>query len=114
MLFNSFIFFIFLGIVLPIFYLLPSKNSKNIFLLVVSYFFYGYWDWRFCLLLALTTVIDFFIGQKLFETTDFRKRKLLLIVSLVVNLGILGFFKYYNFFVQSFEDLSSLFGVKLD
>ena len=115
MLFNSSIFFIFLGAVLPVFYLLPSKNSKNLFLLVVvSYFFYGYWDWRFCLLLALTTIIDYFIGQKIFITEDGSKRKLLLIISLVVNLGILGFFKYFNFFVQSFQDVCSLFGEKLD
>jgi len=114
MLFNSFIFFIFLGVVLPVFYLLPGKKSKNLFLLVVSYFFYGYWDWRFCLLLMFTTVIDFFIGQRLFETTDAGKKKLLLVISLIINLGILGFFKYYNFFVQSFQDVSSLFGVKLD
>ena len=114
MLFNSFIFFIFLGLVLPVFYLLPSKNSKNIFLLIVSYFFYGYWDWRFCLLLALTTVVDFFIGQKLLETKDAARKKLFLVVSLMVNLGILGFFKYFNFFADSFQDLCSLFGVKLD
>src|SRR5882762_4213623 len=99
MLFNSFIFFIFLGIVLPVFYLLRTKESKNLFLLLVSYFFYGYWDWRFCLLLAATTVIDFFVGKQLSLESNRRKRKLLLTSSLVINLGILGFFKYFNFFV---------------
>lgn len=114
MIFNSFIFFIFLGIVLPIFYLLPNKTSKNTFLLIVSYIFYGYWDWRFCLLLTLTTVIDYFVGKALFNATDFKKRKMLLTVSLVINLGILGFFKYFNFFAESFEDLCGMFGFTVD
>lgn len=114
MIFNSFIFFIFLGVVLPIFYLLPNKTSKNSFLLIVSYIFYGYWDWRFCLLLTITTVLDYFVGLALYKATDFKKKKLLLTISLVVNLGILGFFKYFNFFVGSFQDMCALFGLKLD
>ncbi len=114
MLFNSFIFFIFLGIVLPIFYLLPNKSSKNIFLLFASYFFYGYWDWRFCSLLAISTIIDFWVGKTLFKTQNNHKRKLLLIISLISNLGILGFFKYFNFFVDSFQTMSANFGWNVD
>lgn len=114
MLFNSFIFFIFLGIVLPIFYILPNKNSKNLFLVIASYFFYGYWDWRFCSLLAISTIIDFIIGQKLYNSTNDKKRKILLIISLVSNLGILFFFKYFNFFVDSFQSLSLNIGWNLD
>lgn len=114
MLFNSFIFFIFLGIVLPIFYVLPNKSSKNLFLVIASYFFYGYWDWRFCSLLAISTIIDFIIGQKLFNTTNDKKRKMFLIISLISNLGILGFFKYFNFFVDSFQSLSENIGWNLD
>lgn len=114
MLFNSFIFFIFLGIVLPIFYVLPTKNSKNTFLLITSYFFYGYWDWRFCSLLAVSTIIDFVIGQKLYKASSLKKRKSLLVISLIANLGILGFFKYFNFFVDSFQNLSNNLGWELD
>ena len=114
MLFNSFIFFIFLGVILPIFYWLPNKTSKNLFLLISSYFFYGYWDWRFLLLLALSTVIDFYIGKTMHNTVDEKKRKNLLLVSLFANLGILGFFKYYNFFIESFTDISSNIGWNLD
>ncbi len=114
MLFNSFIFFIFLGIVLPIFYVLPNKSSKNLFLLIASYFFYGYWDWRFCLLLALSTFIDFFIGKMLFNSVNEKKRKSLLFLSLLSNLGILGFFKYYNFFVDSFQTFSNNLGWNVD
>lgn len=110
MLFNSFIFFIFLGVVLPVFYFLPGKKGKNLFLLFASYFFYGYWDWRFCSLLALSTIIDFYIGSWLFATHDAKKRRWLLAVSLISNLGILGFFKYFNFFVDSFQKVSSNLG----
>lgn len=114
MLFNSFIFFIFLGVILPIFYILPSKQSKNIFLLFTSYLFYGYWDLRFCSLLAISTLIDYYIGKQLFKTRDSKKRKFLLVISLCVNLGILGFFKYFNFFVDSFQDISQNFGYNID
>lgn len=114
MLFNSFIFFIFLGLVLPLFYLLPSKNSKNSFLLLASYFFYGYWDWRFCSLLAISTIIDYFVGNRLARSNQDKKRKALLIISLISNLGILGFFKYFNFFAESFQMLTSSLGYQTD
>lgn len=114
MLFNSIIFFIFLFTVLPIFYLLKTKTWKNTFLLFASYFFYGYWDWRFCFLLAISTIIDYFIGKKLYSVEKKSFRKILLIASLAANLGILGFFKYFNFFVDSFDVLISNFGYKLD
>lgn len=113
MLFNSFIFFIFLGIVLPLFYILPQK-WKNPLLLVSSYFFYGYWDWRFTGLLALSTIVDFIIGKKLFATENHKKRKALLIISMAVNLGILGFFKYFGFFIDSFEAITATLGMHLD
>ena len=113
MLFNSFIFFIFLGVVLPIYYFLP-RAYKNPLLLVASYFFYGYWDWRFTSLLAISTVADFFIGKYLCKSTDKRRKKLLLTLSMVINLGILGFFKYFGFFVESFEAITNSFGLKLD
>lgn len=114
MLFNSFIFFIFLGVILPIFYALPTKQSKNIFLVIASYFFYGYWDWKFCSLIAISTIIDYFIGKALFNTEVEKKRKRLLTISLVSNLGILGFFKYFNFFIDSFQDLANGLGFQAD
>ena len=109
MLFNSFIFFIFLGIVLPIFYSLPSKTGKNVFLLLASYFFYGYWDWRFCSLLLISTDVDLFIGKTLHKQEDEKVRKRLLTLSLVSNLGILAVFKYFNFFIDSFQTLATSF-----
>lgn len=114
MLFNSFVFFVFLIVILPIFYALKTKESKNIFLLLSSYFFYGYWDWRFCSLLMLSTVIDYFVGKKLYATEDQNKRKRLLYISLISNLGMLVCFKYFNFFVDSFDEFSRSLGCELD
>ena len=114
MLFNSFVFFIFLGVVLPVFYLLPNKRSKNIFLLLASYFFYGYWDWRFCSLLIISSVVDYFIAIEIDKHDDPIKRKRYLYVSLISNLGMLAYFKYFNFFVDSFQVMSQKFGMHLD
>lgn len=114
MLFNSFIFFIFLAVILPIFYILPNKTSRNVFLLMASYLFYGYWDWRFCSLLLTSTVVDFFIGQALYNSKSDQRKKLLLITSMCVNLGILGFFKYCNFFIDSFQNIANTFGGHFD
>jgi len=113
MLFNSFIFLFFLLIILPIYYTIPHR-WKPVHLLVVSYIFYGYWDWRFCSLLALSTVVDFVIGQSLYTTKSPRTKKYLLWTSMGVNLGILAFFKYFNFFVDSFESMLAGFGGQLD
>ena len=113
MLFNSFIFFIFLGIILPLYYKLP-KQLKNPLLLIASYFFYGYWDYRFTALLALSTIIDFIVGQKLYQSQDAKAKKRWLLLSLFSNLGILAVFKYYGFFISSFESLASVFGSNLD
>jgi len=113
MLFNSIVFLTFLLVVFPIYHFL-SKKYQNAFLLVVSYVFYGYWDWRFCSLLLISTIVDFFVAKKMDNITDQRKRKLLLSISIITNLGILGFFKYFNFFVDSFVDSFSYFGANLD
>lgn len=99
--------------VLPIFYALP-KRYRNVFLVLCSYFFYGYWDWRFCFLLAISTVVDFTIGRAIFRATGDTKRKRLLLVSVVTNLGILSVFKYFDFFISSFSPLANIFGGNLD
>lgn len=113
MLFNSFIFLIFLGVVLPVHRLLP-RRYRNLFLLGASYVFYGYWDWRFLFLILASTVLDFFVGRALYRAEDRSRRKLLLLCSVAGNLGFLGFFKYFNFFVDSFADLAAVFGLQLD
>ena len=114
MLFNSFIFLFFLAVIIPFHYLLKSRKSRNILLLLASYVFYGYWDWRFCSLLLISSVVDFLVGRSMYRTESKSRRKLLLLVSLTANLGILGFFKYFNFFVDSFVSMISVFGQDLD
>ena len=115
MLFNSFTFILFFFITY-ILYLLFKKNlkSQNILILISSYVFYGYWDWRFLFLIALSTVIDFSIGKKLGKTILQNKRKQLLAISVIANLSILGFFKYFNFFAQSTTELLQIFGFNAD
>lgn len=103
MLFNSFQYWIFFFIVAAVFYSVPFRIGK-ILLLLASYVFYMWWDPRFIVLILTSTIVDYFLGIWL-ETASGRRKKLLLVVSLVVNLGILGFFKYYDFFAGSLAAL---------
>jgi D-alanyl-lipoteichoic acid acyltransferase DltB (MBOAT superfamily) len=100
MLFNSTRFLLFLPTVLILVAVLP-RSWRNRVLLVASYVFYGSWDWRFLALIFLTTTIDYSVSRAIFASNDPRQRRRLLLVSVCGNLGILGFFKYYNFFVDS-------------
>lgn len=100
MLFNSIHFLLFLPIVLLGVAVLPAR-WRNPFLLVASYYFYGSWDWRFLSLIFLTTAVDYTVGHLMYDTRDPGRRKIILTVAICINLGILGIFKYFNFFVQS-------------
>ena len=99
MLFNSLEFFIFLPIVFILYWFVFKKHLKtqNILLLIASYVFYGMWDWRFLSLILLSTIVDYFVALKINTLEHQTKRKLWLSVSIIFNLGLLGFFKYYNF-----------------
>lgn len=116
MIFNSIDFALFLPIVFLLYWFVFQKNLRlqNFFLLIASYTFYGWWDWRFLGLIFFSTIVDYTIGCLLKNEENERKRKLLLYTSLFINLGFLGFFKYYNFFVESFVDAFTLFGAKLE
>lgn len=115
MLFNSIEFAIFLPIVFALYWLFQKSHRIQLWILLgSSYLFYGWWDWRFLGLIALSSFIDFFIGIGLGQTDDSKRRKLLLVASLVANLGLLGFFKYFNFFTEAFVDAFSLFGMSLE
>jgi D-alanyl-lipoteichoic acid acyltransferase DltB (MBOAT superfamily) len=116
MLFNSFDFAIFLPIVFIIYWFIVNKSLKlqNFFLLSASYVFYGWWDWRFLSLIVLSTIVDFYIDKSLKGEENLKRRKLLLCLSLAVNLGFLGFFKYFDFFVDNFKTAFSFFGVELN
>ncbi len=115
MLFNSIEFLLFLPFVLFLYWFVFQKNIKfqNIIILISSYIFYGWWDYRFLSLIFLSTVIDYFIGLKIFKEPFKKKKKLLLWCSVFFNLGVLGFFKYYNFFVESWLDLFSSIGYNI-
>lgn len=109
MLFNSLSFIVFLPIAFFVYWKLSKRlQLQNGWLLFISYFFYGWWDWRFLGLIFASTLVDFAIGIKLNSIAQPLKRKLLLILSLVFNLGVLMTFKYYNFFIESFIDLFNI------
>src|SRR3989442_956031 len=110
MLFDSPIYFVFLIPVVRAYWRLTHRR-QNVFLLIASYFFYGWWDWRFLALMAGSTTTDFLIAQKIASASEGRTRKHWLAFSLVLNFGILGLFKYFNFFVDSFAGLLATFGV---
>jgi len=116
MLFNSLDFAIFLPIVFLLYWFVAQKNLKlqNVLIVVASYVFYGWWDWRFLSLIIFSTVVDYLIGQRLRTEDKQSKRKVLLWTSIIVNLGFLGFFKYYNFFLENFVDAFSLFGMQIN
>ena len=82
-----------------------NKTYKKMVLLTSSYFFYGYWDWRFLSLIWISTIVDFMVGKAIYSSFDHKKRKRLLFISIITNLGILGFFKYFNFFIDSYNHL---------
>ncbi len=115
MVFNSLDFFIFLPIVFMLYWAIFVKNlkSQNIFLLITSYVFYSWWDWRFLSLILLSTIVDYIVGLKIDFNTKKSVRKLWLLVSVLFNVGLLAFFKYFNFFVDSWLDMFSLFGYSI-
>jgi len=115
MLFNSIDFAVFLPIVFVFYWFVFNKNIKiqNLFLVVASYVFYGWWDWRFLFLIALSSFIDFFVGILLSKTDIERDRRRLLLVSIAANIGILGFFKYYNFFYENFATAFTFLGFSI-
>ena len=111
MLFNSTTFLIFLFVVFVVFWktLAFSARWAKFVLLAGSYIFYGWWDWRFLILIVISSATDFFIGQEIFKSNNQTKRKLLLITSISANLGMLFFFKYFNFFIDSFKTVFAPF-----
>ena len=116
MLFNSIEFVIFLPVVFFIYWFVLNKKSsyQNIFLLIASYVFYGWWDWRFLSLIIISSFVDFFVAQKIQKAHKSRNKKILLTISILINIGFLGFFKYFNFFVDSFVEAFAQIGIHLN
>jgi len=110
MLFNSVQFLVFLVVVLGLYWVLKHR-AQNLLLLAASYFFYGAWNWKFLGLILLTTLADFTAALVIANTDKASRRKFALVAAITVNLGILGFFKYYNFFIEDVLVFLKLLGV---
>jgi len=115
MFFNSIDFAVFLPIVFALYWSLMSRELwvRNLFLVIVSYIFYGWWDPRFLMLILFSTTADYLIGNGLRGNEDPFGRKCLLWVSVLLNLSLLGVFKYYNFFVENFAEAFSFLGYQV-
>jgi alginate O-acetyltransferase complex protein AlgI len=115
MLFNSINFAFFLPIVFFLYWFLAKNYTKqNILLLFASYFFYAYWDYRFLFLLLFSTILDYVTGIKISQSQNSKSKKKWLWISIGINLGLLGFFKYYNFFIDSFSEVLTNFNIHLN
>ena len=112
MLFDSIDFAIFLPLVFAIYWGINKYGVRlqNVFLILASYIFYGWWDWRFLGLIMLSSLVDYSIANWIYRSDSKVKSKYLLLISLLVNLGLLSIFKYYNFFIENFEALFSVLG----
>ena len=105
MVFNSWEFALFFPVVYLLYLLLPTRRLQNLLLLGASYYFYAAWDWRFLGLLLGSTILDYVCARAIDDATDERRRRMFLVASVIGNLTVLGFFKYYGFFVESMDDL---------
>jgi len=114
MFFNSLAFAIFLPIVFLLYWFVFNKNksTQNALLILASYYFYSCWDWRFLFLLVFSTFLDYYTGIQIEKGKSENSRKFWFWLSIIVNLGFLGVFKYYNFFAASFSDLLNSAGIK--
>jgi alginate O-acetyltransferase complex protein AlgI len=110
MIFTEFRFFVFLLLVFAVHWTLRREGLRKLWLLAASYYFYGSWDWRFLGLIVASTVIDYYAAIGLERCRTSGGRRLLMTASLICNLGILGFFKYFNFFTESFAEFAALVG----
>lgn len=115
MLFNSINFALFLPVIFSLYWFATKGNVRmqNILLLAASYFFYACWDWRFLFLLIFSTQLDYFTGIKIHEATDGKGKSKWLWLSIIINLGFLGVFKYYNFFATSMAQALGLLGMQV-
>jgi alginate O-acetyltransferase complex protein AlgI len=109
MFFDTPVYFLFLAIVALVNWRL-GRRRQNMFLLIASYFFYGWWDWRFLILILTSTVVDFFAARYIARSQDALRRRTLLTISLGLNFGFLGVFKYFHFFADSLSSALAAFG----
>ena len=114
MLFNSFAYLIFFPTVFLLYWFCLSKTVKiqNLFLLAASYFFYGWWNWRYLSLVILCSTVNYIAGRMLMKTEKQKYRKLIIVFCCLISFGVLGIFKYYNFFITSFADFLGLLNIR--
>jgi len=110
MTFTTLTFIVFLAVVFTGYWLVRNRTAQNCLLLAASYFFYAWWDWRFCSLMAISSLVDYSVGLGLGRAKRPGPRRALLVVSVLCNLGLLGFFKYFKFFAANFQALAGQFG----
>lgn len=108
--FTSLVFIVFLAIVFALYWLARTPRWQNLILVVASYVFYGWWDYRFCALILISSLVDFAIANRIAATDQTTKRRLLLALSLVSNLGLLAVFKYFGFFADNLQVIANSFG----
>jgi D-alanyl-lipoteichoic acid acyltransferase DltB (MBOAT superfamily) len=113
MLFNTMPFAVYFAVVVPAYFLCPVR-ARWLLLLAASYFFYMCWEPAYAILIATSTLVDYVCALRMARTSSSRLRRALLLLSLAINLGLLGIFKYYNFFARSFDDLFGWFSIRLD
>jgi alginate O-acetyltransferase complex protein AlgI len=111
--FVSLTFFIFLPLVFALHWARASRRWQNCVILVASYFFYGWWDWRFCLLMLASSLVDYAAGIAIYQSSSAFRRKVYLAAALSANLAVLGFFKYFGFFVDSLAIALSTVGIEI-
>ena len=110
MTFTTLTFLLFLSAVFPLYWCAKDRFRQNVLLLFASYFFYGWWDYRFCALMLFTSLLDYSIGLLIYKSDVLRWRRFLLLLNIICNLGVLGFFKYYHFFADNFQLLAAPLG----
>ena len=114
MTFTTLTFLIFLALFFPLYWALRRRRAQNVLIVVASYIFYGWWDWRFCGLMLAASLLDFGVGLGLERTDVSRRRKCLLALGLTANLGLLACFKYFNFFAESLQAAAATVGWTMD
>ena len=116
MFFNSLHFAVFLPIIFILYWFVFNKNKswQNSLLIIASYYFYACWDWRFLFLLVFSTLLDYFSGIQIEKSKSVKESKFWFWLSIIINLGFLGIFKYYNFFATSFTELINGFGFQVN
>jgi len=114
MTFTTLTFILFLALFFPLYWGIRNRTAQNALIVLASYFFYGWWDFRFCALMLTARLLDYLVGLGLNRAQNPGTRRLILTLGLAGNIGMLGFFKYFNFFAENFRVMAVGLGWKVD